>query len=496
VETLASHAETFFRLTDDLGLTGNKDGYFEAASNAWTRVLGFSSEELAKRPLVELVHPEDQEAWRSWIARLAQGEPLPELECRLQTKAGTHRWLRFRGTTDPDRSLLFVLGRDIHGTKEGKAFSDLFFNAASVGLNLCAMDGTWIESNPAFLKMIGYSKEQADGKLTYWHLTPRKYDEQEQYQLKCLREEGKYGPYEKEFIRSDGSLVPVRLNGFIIQKDNLPYIWSIIEDISAERALDAERKKLEADLRAAIEVRDDFLSIASHELKTPLTALTLQLNLADSVLRGNQSLGPGKVMDLVERGVESCRRINALLGDLLDITRIRVGKLNLEKVEMDLKAAAEGVMGMMAEQIRAAGCEVQLRADGPVWGKWDPNRINQVISNLLSNALKFAGSKPIELRVQQDAGRSRALLSVKDQGGGIDSQLQQIIFERFARGASKERIGGLGLGLYIVRQVLEAHGGSVRVQSEPGAGALFVVELPLGPPNPTETGLQPGSVTP
>ena len=121
--------------------------------------------------------------------------------------------------------------------------SQLFFEGASLGLNLCRMDGTWVESNPAFFQMIGYTREEANSGLTYWKLTPRKYDEMEKIQLECLARENRYGPYEKEFIRKDGTLVPVRLNGFIIEKNGEKFIWSIIEDLSKVYQLEDELKQ-------------------------------------------------------------------------------------------------------------------------------------------------------------------------------------------------------------------------------------------------------------
>lgn len=127
---------------------------------------------------------------------------------------------------------------------EQSQFFKAFFKQSPIGLNLCRMDGHWVESNPAFLKIIGYSAEEADNdNLTYWQLTPEKYAEDELVQLESLKSRKVYGPYEKEFIRKDGSLVPVRLNGFIISKDGEDYIWSMIEDLSAEKSLKLQLEK-------------------------------------------------------------------------------------------------------------------------------------------------------------------------------------------------------------------------------------------------------------
>jgi signal transduction histidine kinase len=238
----------------------------------------------------------------------------------------------------------------------------------------------------------------------------------------------------------------------------------------------SERTRLETNLRAAVEARDEFLSIASHELKTPLTALQLQLQLMARIAN-KEPVDTNRLTIMSLRGLEASKQLGRLLDELLDLTRIRAGKLDLEKKELDLKAIVSDGVAAVSEQTRLKGSHITLKAEHSVVGNWDPARINQIISNLLSNAIKYGEGKPIEVMVTADSERAKFI--VKDHGMGIPHEMQTKIFERFERAVSAKKITGLGLGLYIVRQIVEAHGGSIRVESKPGLGSMFVVELPL-----------------
>jgi PAS domain S-box-containing protein len=240
-----------------------------------------------------------------------------------------------------------------------------------------------------------------------------------------------------------------------------------------------ERKNLEDNLRSAVELRDEFMSIASHELKTPLTALSMQIQLLNEISSSGKALDPAKISDLSKRAYIAIRSLVGLLNDLLDVTRIRVGKLKMVKKEMDLKEVTLKALECFQEETQRKGISVILKAGQPVLGIWDPNRIEQILSNLLSNAIKYGEGKPIEVTIMADYSSNHARIMVKDYGMGVASEMQTKIFERFQRAVSGETISGLGLGLYIVRQIAEAHGGSIRLESEPKNGALFIVELPI-----------------
>ena len=171
-----------------------------------------------------------------------------------------------------------------------------------------------------------------------------------------------------------------------------------------------------------------------------------------------------------------------LVNDLFDVTRLERGPLRLNLAEVDLAALVQDAAAGFASALERSNCPVSILGPRPVVGRWDPARLEQVVLNLLSNAGKFGAGKPIEVRVERQG--ALAHLSVTDLGIGIDASVHERIFGRFARAVSSEYYGGLGLGLYISRQMVQAHAGSLAVTSRPGAGATFVVTLPLaGPPD-------------
>jgi len=244
----------------------------------------------------------------------------------------------------------------------------------------------------------------------------------------------------------------------------------------------AERAALAiADARAyvaateAVRLRDDFLSVAGHELKTPLSALRLQIQMLGRMTR---DLAVSQDMaQRVARAERTSERLGALVDELLDAGRITSGRLRLEREELDLAQLTRDAVGRMADSLGRGGCEVRLIADEAAVGRWDRVRLEQVLGNLLSNAAKYGRGLPVEVRVETGA-RGDARLMVKDRGIGIAPVDQSRIFERFERAVTDRQFTGLGLGLWISREIIDAHGGSIHVHSAPGEGATFTVELP------------------
>jgi signal transduction histidine kinase len=243
-----------------------------------------------------------------------------------------------------------------------------------------------------------------------------------------------------------------------------------------EQLLD-QVESLVVSLQEAIEARDEFLSVASHELKTPLTALQLMVEgLLRSGARGALELSPALGEKLVAIGRQG-RRLSLLVNDLLDVSRIRAGRLDLRLEPVDLAQVARETAERFGPEAAQAGCELRVSGDGPVVGPWDRLRLEQVAGNLLSNAIKYGTGKPVEIGVRRDG--PWGLLSVADRGIGVAPEEQQRIFDRFERAVPARHFGGLGLGLWIAREIVTRLGGTVWVESRPGQGATFTVRLPL-----------------
>ncbi len=252
---------------------------------------------------------------------------------------------------------------------------------------------------------------------------------------------------------------------------NVAVVRGAILDITA-------LKETEAALQEAVRTRDDFLSMASHELRTPLTSLRLQVQtlrrLGDTT--PNQPLGSDKVVGKLDNTERQLRRLGALVDNLLDVSRIQTGKLDFQFSEGDLAQVVTDVVSRFTEEARLAGVALDTHVEPSARGRFDRLRMEQVLSNLLSNAFRYGAGKPVKVSLTCEPAAIRVV--VQDSGPGIPAADRDRVFERFTQGDNAQRRGGLGLGLHIVRQIVEAHGGRVHVEETPGGGAAFVVDLP------------------
>ncbi|NBF03038.1 response regulator [Pseudomonas sp. Fl5BN2] len=242
-------------------------------------------------------------------------------------------------------------------------------------------------------------------------------------------------------------------------------------------------QKLQAtqnELEQAVRMRDDFMSIVAHEVRTPLNGLILETQLRKMHLaRENAAaFSLDKMHAMVDRDERQIKSLIRLIEDMLDISRIRTGKLSIRPSRFDLAQLVHGLVENFAPQVEAAQCSLTLQAEQPLEGNWDEFRIEQVVSNLLTNALRYGAKSPIEVRVYAEDGEAR--VEVRDHGIGISEDNQKRIFQQFERVSASHVAAGLGLGLFISEQIVTAHGGSIRVESRIGEGALFRVGLPLG----------------
>ena len=252
--------------------------------------------------------------------------------------------------------------------------------------------------------------------------------------------------------------------------------------IGALARSEAREREKAAALTAAARARDEFLDAASHELKTPLTSMLLQLQkLARRRSHGAPALDPDleRSLALVERQLG---RMTKLVNDLLDVSRFGAGMAPLALAEVDLAEVARDVLERFSAESEACGSALSLSAPGPVPGRWDRERLDQVVTNLVSNALRYGRGQPIAVTVAGDG--QTASLVVADHGIGIPAEEQARIFGRFERGSATRQVGGLGIGLWIVREAVRLLGGDVGVESRVGEGACFTVRLPQAGPRP------------
>ena len=246
-----------------------------------------------------------------------------------------------------------------------------------------------------------------------------------------------------------------------------------------QEVLLAQLQVTQGELEHAVRMRDDFMSIVSHEVRTPLNGLILETQLRKMHLARDNAAAftMDKMQAMVERDERQIQSLIRLIEDMLDVSRIRTGKLSIRPNEFDLSRLVTTLVHTFSSQISAAQSSINLRAEQPVVGQWDEFRIEQVVSNLLTNALRYGAKSPIDVSVYAEG--KRAVVEVRDQGIGISEENQQRIFLQFERVTAKHAVAGLGLGLFISEQIVAAHHGEITVHSALGEGALFRVSLPL-----------------
>ncbi|MDB6141851.1 MAG: sensor histidine kinase/response regulator [Pseudomonas sp.] len=246
-----------------------------------------------------------------------------------------------------------------------------------------------------------------------------------------------------------------------------------------QEALLKQLQATQNELEHAVRMRDDFMSIVSHEVRTPLNGLILETQLRKLHLAKDNSAAftLDKLRAMVDRDERQIQSLIRLIEDMLDVSRIRTGKLSIRPSRFDLSQLVANLLENFSAQITAAESTVSFNIEEPVIGVWDEFRIEQVVANLLTNALRYGAHSPIDIRVYSEDSEAR--VEVRDQGIGISEENQKRIFQQFERVSAKHVIAGLGLGLFISEQIVSAHGGTITVHSEEGKGALFRVCLPL-----------------
>lgn len=402
-----------------------------------------------------------------------------------------------RFTPSPDASILW----------------STILQSANYAIISTSPDGIITTFNPAAERLTGYSAAEVVGIATpaLFHLE----DEMRRH-AKALAEEqgfeleGNISPFviksrlsllpdenEWHYRRKDGSLVPILLSVTALAAPNgenigfLGIASDLTERKNAEQKIQDTLDLLESrvrertrELEAAVRHRDEFLSIASHELNTPMTSLLMQVQLLKRTL--NRSADPAragedgktqdnlvqKALDITERQVQ---RLHRLVSSLLDVSRITSGRLKLNITELDPSQLIHESLERIMEHARSRNCDFELDLRFPGKLAADAMRLEQVISNLLGNAIKYASGSKITLSTARDEGNF--VLKVADRGPGIPEADRARIFDRFERVASSD-LGGLGLGLYITRQIVNAHGGSIHAEENPGGGTLFVIQIP------------------
>jgi PAS domain S-box-containing protein len=399
--------------------------------------------------------------------------------------ADDHEARRGRGTP---ASAVATTERDITERKRAEAALRRLATVlqdSNDAITMQDLEGRILAWNRGAERMYGYSEHEAL-QMNIEALVPEEERERARGFLQAIKRGEEVTSLEVKRRTKDGIVLDVWLTTTkLVDDEGRPSAVATTErDITDLKRAERERERLLKELGDAMEARDEFLSVASHELRNPLNALNLKLDL---ILKQARNAGPAgeKLASGIEVALRQSGRLTRLIDELLDVSRITSGRLTLEREDVNLSQLVPEVEDRLRQMVERGGTTVELRVQPGVVGRWDRLRLEQVLVNLLTNAVKYGGRSPIEISLQAD--ERQATLAVRDRGPGIPEAEQQRIFERFARAAPRG-VGGMGLGLYITRQIVEAHGGRIRIESQPGQGATFLVELPIRPASEVQSG--------
>ncbi|RKH61135.1 PAS domain-containing sensor histidine kinase, partial [Corallococcus interemptor] len=506
----AEERERFFQLSPDMFSIAGMDGYFKRVNAYFVQVLGWSEAELCQHPFMELVHPDDRESTQAEMRKLSQGIPTLRFENRFRTRDGRYRWLAWTSRPVPELGLLYAAARDIteqktvaqererllEAVRDSEARFRNMADHAPVMLWVTDAQGLTTYMNRGWYAFTGQTEATGLGLGWFDAIHP---DD-------LLRTQRTFGD---AFALRQSFRLDYRLRGadghyrwtvdtgsprFDADGHFLGYIGSVI-DISDRKQAEVDREALLAresaarrEAEEANQLKDEFLATISHELRTPLTAI---LGWVQLLRTGNLSEPRReRAMETIER---NARSQGQLIEDLLDVSRIVSGKLKLDVAPVDLSAVVQQALESVRPAADARGIEVRSTVDTSSSVMGDPHRLQQVVWNLLSNAVKFT-PRGGHVRLVVARHDSTVELTVEDTGQGISEAFLPHVFERFrqADSGSTRKTGGLGLGLSIVRHIVEMHGGTVSAASDgEGRGATFTVRLPLSATQRPDPALPP-----
>lgn len=428
------------------------------------------------------IHPDDfSESSMRWQHSISTSTPF-EVEYRLRRADGVYRWHLGRALPllDSEGKVTRWVGTDtdIHDQKEIEAnqvrlLQIMDYSSDFIGLS--DPSGKIIHINSAGKKIIGMEE---DLPLNHYQLTDFVFPEDLVYIEKIIipaaLKQGKWvGEFRFRHLRNRKEIW-MHFNTFITLDEKTGEISgfaTVSRDIT-------EMKQKEKKLEEALKARDQFLSMASHELKTPLTSMKLQAQLNLRNLMSQKEIPLERQIHLANQTNQLVGRLTKLIDDMLDVSRIRTGKLKLDKSQHEMGDIVREVVLRMSVVFEALNLPTpHVNVEEKIIGFWDRFRIEQVIGNLLTNAIRYGKGKPVEVRIRLED--EHVFVSVKDSGYGIAREDLCRIFDRFERASHSSEISGLGLGLFISREIVASHGGQILVESEVDQGSTFHVCLPL-----------------
>lgn len=482
------------------------DGRIETWNPGAERLNGYTAQEAIGRHFSLFYPPEDRAAGKcEALLALAAREGHVDDEGWRMRKDGTQFWasVSISAIRDDGGRLLGYskVTRDLTELRRGQEalrqseerFRLLLESVQDYAIYMLDPQGRVVTWNAGAERVKGYAAREVIGR----HVSLF-YTEEEQGSGKCEKElalAAEVGRYEDEGWRErkDGTRfwASVVISAMRDATGTLVGYAKVTRDLTERRRAEQERLRL-VQTQEALRLRDEFVSVAAHELRTPLTALQLGLQ---GLSRHSPGWAEGDARRL-SRSLRSANRLGQLVESLLDVTRISRGRLELRRSRFDMVEALHEVVEGLQDSAEEAGCPLTVALAGPLDGEWDRLRVEQIVMNLLGNAFKYAPRAPVRLAARRGKGGAEAVIEVEDRGPGLPEEDLARIFGRFERATSVHPHAGLGLGLYVTQELVNAHGGSVEAENLTAGGLRFTVRLPLAACAEVEGRAEAGAPTP
>lgn len=462
--------DSIANLVPDLLWASEPDGSTHWHNQRWLEYTGQRFEQAIGWGWVDVIHPDDRDgSARRYAEAVKAGKPLRQ-EHRIRRNDGEYRWFVVNATPVKDENgqiiKMYGTATDIHDSKQAEEVLrdneqrlQQALSIPTVGVIFFDLEGGIHDANEAFCRMSGYTKEDfTTGKVRWDEVTPTEFMQVTLTSREELHTSGENTPYQKQYIRPDGSrwwglFAGKRLN----QNECVEFVVDITEQKQNEQR------------------KNDFISMVSHELKTPLTSTIgyLQVSQKKVAVNGDQVTG-----GMLERASKQLKKMTSLINGFLNVARLEAGQIHIDKKRFDLAVVVKEVEeGMVPE---ATSHQIVFAPVEETWVNIDNDKIEQVINNFISNAIKYSPPHTtIQITCLKQGTNVR--VAVKDDGMGIRPEDQARLFDRFYRveGQETRSIAGFGIGLYLCKEIIDRHGGIIGVQSKVGKGSTFWFDLPV-----------------
>jgi PAS domain S-box-containing protein len=467
----------------------NSKGELIAVNNAWLKTLGYTHDEAIGQWFGDFLPIEYKELFKDRFKNFKEKGHVHHLDFKMLRKNGEIADISFEGRISHEEDGTFkqthCLLTDV--TQQLKAENKLrkseskfkgVYESSMIGIAFWKSSGTIVDSNDAFLNIVGYNRDDLTrGSINWQHLTPPEYNKIDNEKVIELKSKGYCSPFEKEYIKKDGTRVSVMIGPVVLNLDDdeMDGVMYVL-DISQIKKVQTDLIQAKEEAEHANIAKSEFLAIMSHEIRTPLNAI---LGMTEVARERNQDTSLSSCLEVIDR---SGHNLLTLIGDILDISQIESGRLTLDCKPIDLKELTKEAIEIHRHNAKNKWLDINYRIEpeAPIELYGDQKRLRQVLLNLIGNAVKFTDKGKVELHVSL-LEQKYIQFSVADSGIGIPYEKQKLIFEPFSQADSSNtrQHGGIGLGLAICKRLVGAMGGQIWLESEIGVGSRFHFSIPM-----------------